>query len=31
MRKLKLQDANECLGEADFIGRKEELQWMKMN
>lgn len=31
MRKLKLQDANECLGEADFTGRKEGLQWTKMN
>lgn len=30
MKNLKLQDANECLV-ADFTGRKEGLQWMKMN
>lgn len=31
MKILKLQDANECLASADFTGRKEGLQWMKMN
>lgn len=31
MKKLKLQDADECLWKADFTGRKEGLQWTKMN
>ena len=31
MRNLKLQEVDEWLWKADFTGRKEGLQWMKMN
>lgn len=31
MRNLKLQEADERLWKADFTGRKEGLQWTKMN
>ena len=31
MRNLKLQEVDEGLWKADFTGRKEGLQWTKMN
>ena len=31
MRNLMLQEVDEWLWKADFTGRKEGLQWMKMN